>query len=313
MIRDLVDCSQCGTPMQEKAQKLVCVCGQALDFKNNVLSLTPGDNYTQSFGEQWSQFSTTQVDSLNGASLSEDRFFSETGWTTAELENAVVLDLGCGSGRFTEIASRYSKFVIAVDLSSAIFAFPEDISTKQNILRIHGDIRNLPLNYSKITHVFSIGVLQHTPNPYQTLEQLITPLATETKFAFTAYGKKWFTKLQAKYLLRPITKNMDRSLLLRILRFILKPTHRQLLAIAGIPVLGKIVKFILPLSIYPEFRKILKDDQLLEFMLLDSFDALTPSYDNPLSLRKSLRIVQHFSKEITRSSKTPMIINGIRK
>lgn len=313
MISNLVDCSQCGTPMQEKAQKLVCICGQALEFRNKVLSLTPGDNYTQSFGEQWSKFSTTQVDSFNGASLSEDRFFSETGWTIAELKNAVVLDLGCGSGRFTEIASRYSKFVIAVDLSSAIFAFPDDISAKQNILRIHGDIRHLPLNYSKITHVFSIGVLQHTPDPYQTLELLIGPLVPDTKFAFTAYGKKWFTKLQAKYILRPITKKMDRSLLLRILRFILKPTHRLLLTISGIPVLGKVIKFILPLSIYPEFRKVLSRNQLFEFMLLDSFDALTPSYDNPLSLRKSLRIVQHFSKEITRTSKAPMIINGIRK
>jgi hypothetical protein len=79
MISNLVDCSQCGTPMQKKAKKLVCICGQTLEFRNNVLSLTSGGNYTQSFGEQWSQFSTTQVDSFNGASLSEDRFFSETG------------------------------------------------------------------------------------------------------------------------------------------------------------------------------------------------------------------------------------------
>ena len=67
MISNLVDCSQCGTPMQKKAKKLVCICGQTLEFRNNVLSLTSGGNYTQSFGEQWSQFSTTQVDSFNGA------------------------------------------------------------------------------------------------------------------------------------------------------------------------------------------------------------------------------------------------------
>jgi len=299
--------------MQKKAKKLVCICGQTLEFRNNVLSLTSGGNYTQSFGEQWSQFSTTQVDSFNGASLSEDRFFSETGWTIGELKNAIVLDLGCGSGRFTEIASRYAKFVVAVDFSSAIFAFPDDISAKQNILRIHGDIRHLPLNYSKITHVISIGVLQHTPDPYQTLKLLVSPLAPDTKFAFTAYGKKWYTKLQAKYILRPITKKIDRSFLLRVLRFVLKPTHRLLLRISAIPVLGKVVKFILPFSVYPEFRKILSRNQLFEFMLLDSFDALSPTYDNPLSLRKSLKIVQHYSRKITRTSKAPMIINGVRK
>jgi SAM-dependent methyltransferase len=272
-----------------------------------------GDNYTQSFGEQWSQFSKTQIDSYNGSNLSEERFFEETGWSIAELKNAVVLDLGCGSGRFTEVASRYSKFVIAVDLSSAIFAFPDTLVDRKNVLRIHGDIRHLPLNYSKITHVFSIGVLQHTPNPYQTLELLIGPLAPETKFAFTAYGKKWFTKLQAKYVLRPMTKRMDRRFLLSSLKLILQPTYRPLLFISGIPIVGKIVKFILPFSIYPEFRDKLKRDQIFEFMLLDSFDALSPSYDNPLSLKKSLRIVRQFSKEILSTSKTPMIINGIRK
>lgn len=313
MIIDLVNCGQCEMPMQRRAQELVCECGQAFQFKDNVLSLTVGDNYTQSFGEQWSQFPITQIDSYNGSNLSEERFFEETGWSIAELKNAVVLDLGCGSGRFTEIASRYSKFVVAVDLSNAIFAFPDALGARKNVLRIHGDIRHLPLNYSKISHVFSIGVLQHTPNPYQTLELLINPLAPETKFAFTAYGKKWFTKLQAKYVLRPITKKMNRRFLLNLLRFILKPTYRKLLFISGIPIVGKVLKFVLPFSIYPEFRNRLKEDQVFEFMLLDSFDALTPSYDNPLSLRKCLRIVRHYSREIIRTCKTPMIISGIRK
>lgn len=306
-------CSQCRTIMHANGQQLICSCGQVFQFVDGVLSLAKESNYALSFGEQWSQFSTTQLDSFNGSNLSENRFFAETGWTKSELKNAVVLDAGCGSGRFTEIAARYAKYVISVDLSAAVFAFSEKILANKNIMRIHGDIRYLPLDFSKITHVFSIGVLQHTPNPYQTLELLIHPLSAGTKFAITTYGKKWFTKFQAKYVLRPITKQIDRENLLKNLRVVLKFTYSPLLMISGIPVFGKIIKFVLPISIYPELRNQLTKDQLFEFMLLDTLDALTPMYDNPLRLRKCIKILQHFSKDLIKVSKTPMIIRGIRK
>jgi len=298
--------------MKAEKHRLTCSCGQVLQFVNGVLSLTTEGNYALSFGEQWSQFATTQIDSVNGANVSEDRFFSETGWTKSELMNAVVLDFGCGSGRFTEIAARYAKFVISVDLSDAVFAFPKQMTEKTNILRIHGDIRFLPLNFSVVTHAFSIGVLQHTPRPYETLESLVRPLASGTKFAFTAYGRKWFTKLQAKYILRPITKRLNRVRLLKNLRIILKYSYSPLLILSAIPVLGKFLKFVLPISLYPELRHRLSRDQIFELMLLDTFDALTPMYDNPLSLRESLSIVEHFTKNITNMSKTPMIITGVR-
>jgi SAM-dependent methyltransferase len=298
--------------MSESLEQLICQCGQNYQIRENVLCVEESENYAQSFGEQWSQFAATQIDTFTDASLSEIRFFEETGWSSTEFENAVILDLGCGSGRFTEVASRYCKLVISVDLSAAVFAFPAEIKAKSHVLRIHGDIRNLPLDYSRITHVFSIGVLQHTPDPYRTLDQILNSLVPGTKFAFTAYGKKWYTCLQMKYIVRPFTKRIHRSFLLKVIKTLLSYTYRPLLFVAGIPVLGKILKFIVPFSIYPELRGKLRYDQILEFMILDSFDALTPAYDKPLSIKRCLRIARNYADQLTKYSKTPMILSGVR-
>lgn len=313
MLKDLVKCVKCGLFMNINDNDISCECGYSLVFKDNVLIMNLETGYAESFGEQWTQFSTTQIDSINGSSLSEQRFFSETGWSKEELKDAVVLDLGCGSGRFTEIASRFAKFVIAVDLSSSVFAFPPEISSQKNILRIHGDMRHLPINFSKITHVFSIGVLQHTPNPYKTIEYILGPLEAETKFAFTAYGKRWYTKFQAKYLWRFLTKRISRKKLLKIIRFIVTHLYVPLLALTSLSILEKPIKFILPFSIYPELKDKLPKDQLLEFMILDTLDALTPVFDNPLSLETSLEIVGQYPVKLMFTSKIPLIITGVRK
>lgn len=312
MISDLIECPRCGSGMSERIEQLICQCGKSYQFRENVLCVEVSEIYAQSFGEQWSQFATTQIDTFNGTNLSERRFFEETGWSKTELENAVVLDLGSGSGRFTEVASRYCRLVVSVDLSSAIFAFPAEIRAKSNVLRIHGDIRDLPLDYSKITHVFSIGVLQHTPDPYKTLDQILISLKPGTKFAFTTYGKKWYTCLQMKYVFRVFTTRIHRSTLLKVIKTVLHYTYRPLLFFAGIPLFGKIVKFVLPLSIYPELRDKMNDEKVLEFMILDSFDALSPTYDKPLRMKKCLAIAGKYANELMEISKTPMILRGVR-
>ena len=59
------------------------------------------DGYAASFGFQWQAHARDQLDSSTGATLSRDRFFRGTGWS-AQLPGELILEAGCGSGRFTE-------------------------------------------------------------------------------------------------------------------------------------------------------------------------------------------------------------------
>src|SRR6478752_5122421 len=57
-------------------------------------------DYCENFGEQWNRFRRIQLDSVSSKSLSRERFLAETGWTADEIKGKVLLDAGCGAGRF---------------------------------------------------------------------------------------------------------------------------------------------------------------------------------------------------------------------
>jgi 2-polyprenyl-3-methyl-5-hydroxy-6-metoxy-1,4-benzoquinol methylase len=53
---------------------------------------------------QWNRFSKTQLDSHSGHPISAKRFWEATQWQTRGSRRKLVLDVGCGAGRFAEIA-----------------------------------------------------------------------------------------------------------------------------------------------------------------------------------------------------------------
>ena len=79
--------------------------------------------YTKNFGIQWNVFSKTQLDSNTDLEITYQRLKKDIG-NDPELffKNKVVLEVGCGAGRFTEIISKYAKLLISVDSSDAVYA-----------------------------------------------------------------------------------------------------------------------------------------------------------------------------------------------
>ena len=312
LLYSLIFCPKCHTSMSLNSNDLTCPNAHKIEIREGVVLLAKSDSYATSFGEQWNYFSETQLDSFNGSNLTEKRFFEETGWSKDSLADAVILDAGCGSGRFTEIAARYARTVISVDLSDAIFAIPKSVTNQGNVIRVHGDLRNLSLDFSKITHVFSIGVLQHTPKPYETLLNLIQSMHPGTKFAFTAYASRWYTPLHPKYLIRPITKRLPRKRLLSFLEFVLPKCFDFLMRLVRPLRTRRLFKFFIPIALYPEFESDLTREKLVEFTILDTFDMWTPSYDSPLTSKRTQELLVPFSSNFEVISSVPVVVRGER-
>src|SRR6266508_2322293 len=68
------------------------------------------DHASSSFGFEWHQHARTQLDSVNGMRLSEERFYRQTRWKE-DLAGEKVLEIGSGASRFTEIALKKGELV----------------------------------------------------------------------------------------------------------------------------------------------------------------------------------------------------------
>ena len=78
-------------------------CNAEHAIVNFIPRFVDDDNYAQAFGFQWNIHAQTQVDKFNGTHISRDRFYTCTNWSQADLVGQTILEVGCGSGRFTQI------------------------------------------------------------------------------------------------------------------------------------------------------------------------------------------------------------------
>ncbi len=266
-----------------------------LKYKYQVINGIPRfvslDNYSNSFGMQWNIYNKTQLDSYSGLTISEDRFWKATGWNKDDLKGKWVLDVGCGSGRFTEIAINAGAKVVALDYSSAVEACYNNFSTHDNFYAIQGDIYELPFNINSFSFIYCLGVLQHTPNPKKAFLSLPVLLTKNGKICVDYYEKSWKSMLLPKYWLRPITKSIPNNVLFSILKIITPYMLYISRIIKSIPVIGNTMSRIVPVvnyyGIYP-----LSKQQHLEWSLLDTFDWFSPQYDNPQTRGTASRLMK---------------------
>lgn len=79
-------------------------------------------------------------------------------------KNALILDAGCGNGRYTHMASLNGAIVIGVDLGHGVKAAYRHMKTLPNVHLAQADLFNLPFKKNLFDVIFSTGVLVHTGN-----------------------------------------------------------------------------------------------------------------------------------------------------
>ena len=124
---DLLACPRCQSELELQASNqksdsvetgtLSCSsCRSRYDIVRSVPRFVPKQNYADGFGFQWTKHATTEFDSYSGAKISESRFFNETRWPR-DMRGQVILEVGCGSGRFSEQAQKTGATVVSFDYS----------------------------------------------------------------------------------------------------------------------------------------------------------------------------------------------------
>jgi SAM-dependent methyltransferase len=150
------------------------------------MSRTPAQARTKAtYGLQWNRFRILRPE--------EDRvtFFNRTGVTSDDLAGAVVLDAGCGMGRYLRVAAGAGAVVVGLDLSESTRAAREltaDLADRVLVLR--GDLLRPPLAEGSFDLIYSIGVLDHTPDPRRAFLALARLLKPGGRIAIWVYRKE---------------------------------------------------------------------------------------------------------------------------
>lgn len=255
---------------------------------NGIPRFVPESNYADNFGMQWNHFRQTQLDSYSGVPISSDRFWLATNWSPIDLKDQWVLDVGCGSGRFAEVALKAGAKVVALDYSSAVDACYANLKHFSNLHVVQGDIYALPFAQGVFPFVYSLGVLQHTPDVAKAFAALPPMVRGGGQLCVDYYWKRFRTMLHSKYLIRPFTKRMAQPKLFKLLE---KWVPRLLVAsklLGSVPLIGRGLKRIVPVADYTNDYP-LTDKQQKEWALLDTFDMLAPAYDSPQTARTARR------------------------
>ena len=278
-----LSCPSCKHRLNNSGSELTCPnCSKGFPVVGEIPRFVPKENYAESFGLQWNRFANTQIDSKVGTNRSEIRFREETLWDERDLNGKLVLDAGCGSGRFSEIALKLGASLIAVDYSSAVEASKQNLSAPDKLI-VQGDLAALPILDQTFDFIYCIGVLQHTSEPARIVKELLRCLKVGGEITLTFYeNSSWHVLWYSKYLVRPLTKRLPKAILLKVIEKtspIWFPLTSFLFSLPGN--LSRGFRFLIPVANYVEYKyanpKIARDEAIL-----DTFDMLSPSYDKPI-------------------------------
>lgn len=123
----------------------------------------------ESFGEEWLKFSSFSEEEIE---IAGNQYFDIINETILNKDTS-VLDLGCGSGRWTKFIAKKVKLVEAVDPSNAVFSANYLNRNEKNVRVTQASVSNIPFEDNTFDFVICLGVLHHIPNTQQALTDLV--------------------------------------------------------------------------------------------------------------------------------------------
>ena len=281
------------------------------------------DEHVSNFGIQWATFQRTQFDSATGTGATKMRLLEGSGWREEDLRGALVLELGSGAGRFTEVLLGLGCLVVSVELSDACYVNFKN-NENANLLLLKESLHELPFGAGWFDYVLCYGVVQHTPDPLATYRVCVDNLkAGRGRVSTDQYLKRFLPPSPfrlPKYVWRPVTSRMEPSLLLALVsRYV--PVYMGLdsVLVRYLPRrLSNLIRGCIPIPCwnYTGIPGVPQDKEtLVEWAIMDTFDALGARYDIPVTLSELRKLSKALPLDDiqVRLGGNGVILNGIRK
>jgi len=275
---------------------------------NYIPRLVSKENYSSSWGELWKNTASLVRDSSTGDTFYHDCIFGKHSenneikegynmfgfeWPK-DLSGQKILEIGPGTGCCTEHLIHTGAEIYALDMSDAVDTFPEEWLTHPNLHVIQADMTTGVLQHDEFDRIWLFQVLQHTPDPSQTLKDIKPYLKEGGEISFTSYSGKFYPWWLF------YTKNRSYEWVYKWTKFWMpfKYYPQKFLSFFGLPILPKIYNrltmWVDPRNIYfrtlngdykeaPPARLYAKNKdkkQLFDLAVVNTHDAITPEYTN---------------------------------
>lgn len=198
---------------------LVCKQGHRFAISNYIPDFVdPEDAVTQNSHIYDSIWDAHQKETYAGRIAEYTRKFQEFARLPGEVqkyfENKTILDVGCGNGRFSYLASALSaSHVVGIDYSvEALHRAIVSTGNPPHCSFIRANVLRMPL-LPKFDFVFSMGVLHHTPDTKQAYLEMVQLLKPGGYVSLYVYGK--CTLPFITWPLRLMTLHMNKEIILK--------------------------------------------------------------------------------------------------
>lgn len=301
-VLEILRCPVCEGQLHAQQDGLVCEKPEhVFPTLRGVTRFVDRHNYAGSFGFQWHRHAQTQLDNPRETE-SESAFRRRTGFTPEELRGKLILDVGCGMGRFAEVASRWGARVVGVDLSSAAEVAAENLADREGCCFFQADAFALPFAPGSFDFIYSIGVLHHTPNcekAFKGLTKFLKPGGTIAVWLYSGYNK-WY---RFSDIYRRFTHRLPRNVLHSVC-YLAVPKYYAYHGIRSIPVVGRpisgFLQHLFPTSLHPNPG----------IRVLDTFDWYSPKYQSKHTYEEVFRWFESCGLESLCVLHEPIAVRG---
>jgi len=239
-------------------------------------------DYSESFGLQWNKFSKTQLDSYTKTQISETRLQRLIGDLT-QLKDKIVLEIGCGSGRFTEVLLKHGAIVVSVDMSTAVIANKKNFPITDRHLIIQADMNKLPFKDEVFDYIICVGVLQHTPDTYESINNSQRVLKKGGTYVLDHYTHTFSYYTKTTFLFRKAISFYNKDKKYQIIESIFNLFYPFHYAVRKMYFLQIFLSRLSPIHVYFKAYPELTDELQKEWSLLDTHDSLADPYKRHLS------------------------------